>query len=65
MVRLPEGPQTRWRIRRETHRHGLATFEAIAKALGIIESPDVQAGMEDLFSLMVQITLSSRGVPDA
>jgi DTW domain-containing protein YfiP len=65
MVRLPEGPQTRWGIRRENHCQGLATFEAISRALGIIESPDVQAGMEDLFSLMVQITLNSRGVQDA
>ena len=64
MVRLPEGPQTGWGIRKEHHREGLATFEAIARALGIIESPDVQAGMEALFSLMVQGTLHSRGVPD-
>jgi DTW domain-containing protein YfiP len=65
MVRLPEGPLTRWGIRREHHPEGLATFEAIARALGIIESPDVQAGMEYLFSLMVQRTLHSRGVTDA
>lgn len=64
MVRLPEGLQTRWGIRREHHCYGLATFEAIARALGIIESPVVQASMEDLFSLMVQITLNSRGIPD-
>jgi len=65
IVRLPEGARTRWGIRREHHREGLATFEAIARALGIIESPDVQAGMEVLFSLMVQRTLDSRGVPAA
>jgi DTW domain-containing protein YfiP len=61
MVRLPEGPRTRWGIRKEHHAHGLATFEAIARALGIIESRDVQSGMEALFQLMVQRTLSSRG----
>ena len=49
----------------EMHPAALATFEAIARALGIIESPDVQAGMEDLFSLMVQRTLDSRGVTGA
>jgi DTW domain-containing protein YfiP len=65
MVRLPEGPQTRWGIRREHHREGLATFEAIARALGIIESACVQAGMEALFNLMVQRTLDSRGIPSA
>lgn len=64
MVRLPEGPRTSWGLRRENHAEGLATFEAIARALGIIESPAVQAGMEALFRLMVQRTLSSRGCPD-
>ena len=63
MVRLPEGPLTQWGIRKENHLHCLATFEAIARALGIIESPAVQAGMEDLFRLMVQRTLQTRGCP--
>jgi DTW domain-containing protein YfiP len=63
MVRLPEGPRTRWGIRKEHHAHGLATFEAIARALGIIESPDVQSGMEDIFQLMVQRSLDARGYP--
>ncbi len=61
MVRLPEGPPTRWGIRRECHPQGVATFEAIARALGIIESPAVQAGLEELFDLMVQRTLRARG----
>lgn len=65
MVRLPEGPQTRWGIRKEAHPQGLATFEAIARAFGIIESPAVQAGMEDIFRLMVETTLRSRGCLDA
>jgi DTW domain-containing protein len=64
MVRLPEGVETRWGIRRESHSGGLATFEAIARALGIIESPAVQSGMEDLFRLMVRTTLQTRGCPD-
>ena len=61
MVRLPEGPRTEWGIRREEHAQGLATFEAIARALGIIESPVVQSGLEELFRLMVQRTLQARG----
>ena len=61
MVRLPGGHRTRWGIRREKHHEGLATFEAIARALGIIESPAVQAGMEELFRLMVERTLRARG----
>jgi len=61
MVRLPEGKGSEWGIRKEYHPQGLATFEAIARAFGIIESPEVQAGMESLFRLMVQRTLVSRG----
>lgn len=63
MVRLPQGTPTRWGIRRENHSQGLATFEAIARALGIIESPAVQSGMEKIFDLMVERTLLMRGYP--
>ena len=61
MVRLPAGPKTEWTIRKEVHPYGLSTFEAIARALGIIESPEVQKGLESLFRLMVQRVLSTRG----
>jgi DTW domain-containing protein YfiP len=61
MVGLPAGPDTAWGIRAENHPGGLATFEAIARALGIIESAEVQSGLEELFRLMVQRTLNSRG----
>lgn len=63
MVRLPPGPPTAWGIRREPHPEGLATFEAIARALGIIETPAVQEGLEELFRLMVATTLGTRGTP--
>ncbi len=61
MVRLPKGAKTAWGIRRESHPEGLATFEAIARALGIIESAEVQLSMEELFRLLVQRTLQTRG----
>lgn len=61
MVRLPEGAKTVWGVRRECHPEGLATFEAIARALGIIESVEVQESMEELFTLMVARTLQARG----
>jgi DTW domain-containing protein YfiP len=61
MVGLPEGPRSEWGIRREDHAEGLSTFEAIARAIGIIESPAVQSGLEELFRLMVQRTLQARG----
>jgi len=61
MVRLPEGAKTGLGVRRECHPEGLATFEAIARALGIIDSAEVQERMEELFRLMVARTLQTRG----
>ncbi len=59
-VRLPEGRRTQWGIRNEPHPHGLATFEAIARSFGIIESLEVQAGLEELFLLMVRKTIQGQ-----
>jgi DTW domain-containing protein YfiP len=61
MVRLAPGAPTAWGIRRESHPEGLATFEAIARAIGVIESAAVQASMEELFRLLVARTLEARG----
>lgn len=61
MVRLPETAKTGWGVRRECHPEGLATFEAIARALGIIDCCEVQETMEELFRLMVARTLQARG----
>ncbi len=59
-VTLPAGPPTRYRLRREPKQGGLATFEAIARALGILESPAVQAQLEAFFERMVEATLATR-----
>ncbi len=56
----PKGPGPNGGIRNEPHPHGLATFEAIARAYGIIESPEVQAGLEELFLLMVRKTIQGQ-----
>ena len=61
MVRLPAGRETAWGIRKENQVDGLATFEAIARALGIIECAEIQKGMEELFALMVERTRQTRG----
>ena len=64
-VSLPPGPTTVYRLRHETRDGGLATFEAIARAMGVLEGPDVRATMERVFLAMVERTLWSRGVMDA
>jgi DTW domain-containing protein len=60
-VTLPPGPTTRWGVRRETHPEGLATFEAIARALGYLESAEVQRVLESSFERMVTATYQNRG----
>jgi len=60
-VTLPAGPPTRYRLRSESRHGGLATIEAIARALGILEGPAVQEALERVFSVMVERTLRLRG----
>lgn len=62
-VKLPPGPPSQWTIRKTTHSDHLSTYEAIARALGIIESPPAQHQMETIFRLMVQRTRIMRGLP--
>lgn len=50
LVTLPEGgSETQWGLRREPKVGGLATFEAIARAYGILESYEVQKQLEHFF----------------
>jgi tRNA pseudouridine65 synthase len=64
-VTLPPGPPSQWGVRRETRAAGLATFEAIARAFGILESASVQQELEALFVRMVDATFAARGHPTA
>ena len=61
-VSLPDGPETAYHLRRETKDGGLATAEAIARAFGVLEGPEVQRELERVFRLMVERTLFSRGL---
>lgn len=60
-VTLPDLGPSRYKLRREPKPGGLSTFEAIARALKIIEGPKVYHQLETLFDLMVEQTLSMRG----
>jgi DTW domain-containing protein len=60
-VTLPPGPPSIYRLRAEAHGHGLATVEAVARALGILEGPEVQHAIEHVFRVMVERTLWARG----
>lgn len=52
---------TQYRLRDETHPHGLATLEAIARAMGILEGAPVREALERVFRIMVDRSLWLRG----
>lgn len=61
-VRIPAGAPSEYRLRSQRHESGVCTLEAIARALGIIEGPEVQSQLELLLRVMVERTLWSRGM---
>ncbi|MBA3452593.1 MAG: DTW domain-containing protein [Deltaproteobacteria bacterium] len=67
-VILPEAGRTEYRLRAEHHAGGLATFEAIARALRILEGdagPATESALMNVFRIMVERTLWLRGtIPD-
>jgi DTW domain-containing protein YfiP len=64
-ARLPPGEPSIYRLRSEAHPHGLATIEAIARAIAILESEDVARALERAFRAMVERTLWARGAIEA
>ncbi len=61
-VKLPAGgPASQYRLRREPKKDGLATFEALARAMGFFEGAETQKQLEKLFTCMVERMLWSRG----
>ncbi len=60
-LRLPAGAPSNYRVRKETKSEGLATIEAISRALGIVEHPSLQTQLDELLKVMTDRTLKSRG----
>jgi len=61
-VRLPDGPPSEYRLRTQRSVKNLCTLEAIARAIGLLESCDAQTQLETLLRVMVERTLWSRGM---
>jgi DTW domain-containing protein len=62
VVKVSLGRETAYKVRKETKAEGLATIEAIARALGVLEGERVQIALENLLDIMVTRTLASRGL---
>lgn len=59
-VKLPPGFTSEYRLRKTHIPDGLSTYEAIARAMGIIESTEVENKMMEVFRVMVARMVSSR-----
>lgn len=61
-VQLPVGPPSEYLLRTQASDQNLCTLEAIARALGILESTEVQRPLEWILRVLVERTLWSRGL---
>lgn len=60
---LSPGRPSSYQLRRSPEKNLLCTYEAIAKAYGILESPSIEVEMLKFFDLMVQrVMLSRQGI---
>ncbi len=60
-VKLKAFKPSEYRLRSEYHPDGMATFEAIARALGVIEGAEVQKKLEAFFQVVTDRMLWTRG----
>jgi DTW domain-containing protein len=60
-VQLPAGPPSEYLLRTQHRSTNLCTLEAIARAIGFLESRDAQQQLETLLNVLVERTLWSRG----
>jgi DTW domain-containing protein len=60
-VVLPIGAPSNYHLRHGPTPHHLCTYEAISRALGILEGKEIQNKMDDVFHTMVNRVLYTRG----
>jgi DTW domain-containing protein YfiP len=60
-VKLPAGPSSEYHLKVQRNESGVCTLEAIARAVGILESRDAQAQLELVLRVMVERTMWSKG----
>ena len=60
-VILPSGPVSEYHLRRNQKTGNVCTFEAIARALGQLESPQLQSVLENVFNTFITRSLKMRG----
>ena len=61
-VKLASGKPSEYFLRKQSSEQNLCTLEAIARALGVLDSNEVQRKLEVLLRVLVERTLWSRGL---
>jgi len=61
-VRLPPGPLSEYRLRNEPRPDYVSTYEAISRALGVLEGASVNETLMDYFRTKIDRMLWARGV---
>jgi DTW domain-containing protein YfiP len=65
-VMLPAGgPPSEYQLRAEPDEQSVCTYEAVARAFGVLEGAQVQVELERLFRVMVGRSLWARGMIQA
>ncbi len=59
--KLPPGPESRYRLRRQTYPDRVSTFEAVARVIGLMEGSEKQNQLEEYFEEMVRRSLMASG----
>ena len=60
-VKLSSGPPSEYYLRTQRNETGVCTLEAIARAIGVLESREAQEQLEQVMRIMVERTLWSKG----
>lgn len=60
-VKLPMGAPSLYRLRHSPHLEDLSTFEAVSRALGIIEGEETERTLMTIFEQMIERVLWTRG----
>ncbi len=61
-VRLPPGPPSEYRLRTAPRPECVSTFEAIARALGVLEGEEMQERLLEYFRIKIDRMLWARGL---
>lgn len=64
-VTLPPGPPTIYKLRNNPAENTVSTMEAIARAMGVLEGPQVQEQLEAAFTMMMDRFLWMKGKKSA